>query len=306
MAFLLSAWLPTFRTYFSLFSTIAWQVMEGMLLDAVSKSMVAEGAKLVPKYGVRNSALMSLSVNALKGNPTYDKARTLSNRELSRLFPRGFSIAVVEHIVASSNQTAHLRLEECFSKYAILSTVAKNSDTYQLGCYKPPGVREVVSEAMDSKFSALLPYCEHWAEAVALECLPSNTPFAAKLALEFIDTTCYYAERMRSLGSVVEAGNILLQSRISDPFAAEPHSIGVSGGVKKGEKNDAFWQKFATTVPLSSGPHASHGMLGYEWYILRMKVGAILSLGMLSFMGEKSRSRLETKSMVRSIICGIL
>ncbi|KEG10037.1 putative dynein heavy chain [Trypanosoma grayi] len=277
--------------------------MQYAQLSSLRKKVLEEAAKLVPKYGFRDAGLVSYALEATKENEFSRDVGTLGDADFARMFPRGFPIALVEHIVVNSNNVTHRRLEECFNKAATLESVAKNSELYRTGQYKPPGVKNVVEEAMLTKFNCLMPYVKHWPEAVALEWNPVNVPFAIKNMAEFVDTTCYYAERMENLGAVIASGNVLLQSRLhcfdpNDSLNSKPNR-GCHAAFKTDEER--FWHSFSAAIPLSNGPHTREGSLSYEWYAKRTKVAAVLSLGMLSFIGEESCHHPETKAMLKCI-----
>nr|CCD12790.1 unnamed protein product [Trypanosoma congolense IL3000] len=279
--------------------------MSKEFLCAVKKALVVEGTKLVPRFGFKDNALLSMSISALSECNSFEDVKVLNRIDISTLFPRGFPVAVVEHIVEESNKTVYLGLDKSFNKSSILKAVAKNSKLYESGRYKPPSAGDVVEQAINIKFGALLPYCDHWPEAAALEYMPSNAPFAAKSLVEFVDTTCYYVERVKSLQSVIASGNILLQARVSDSFCS-PHRSNSIADVHDGSDEELFWKNFAYAVPLSSGPYIGDGFLGCGWYALRAKVAAVYGVGVLSFMGEKSGNRSETKAMVRRIVDRLL
>ncbi|RNF16453.1 putative dynein heavy chain [Trypanosoma conorhini] len=226
----------------------------------------------------------------------------MRNIDFNKLFPRGFPVALVEYIVGNTNKAVHVRLEECFNKNVILDSVARNSALYRAGQYNTPGAKNVVEEAMLAKINALAPYISHWPEAVALEWKPTNAPFAVKNLAEFVDTTCYYAERMENLGAVIASGNLLLQSRLGYSVDHIPDKrVKGDRGNQSETDEERFWRSFSSSIPLSSGPYMGEGLLSYEWYMKRTKVATVFSLAMLSFVGEEKGQYRDTRAMVKCI-----
>ncbi|PWV14502.1 putative COQ9 [Trypanosoma cruzi] len=280
--------------------------MKASFLVAVRKELLEKASELVPNYGFANASLFHTALGALQEKNEYKDNKSMADVDFAQLFPRGFPIALVEHIVENTNKAAHVRLEESFNKNTILDNVAKNSGSYQVGQYKLPGVKNVVEEAISTKIKALQPYVEYWPEAVALELKPANVPFAVKNLSEFVDNICYYAERMENLGAVIASGNLLLQSRLYYPTIHR--DLDKKGHERHQQETDEerFWRGFSSSIPLSSGPHVGGGLLNYDWYIKRTKVLTVFSLAMFSFVGEGKGYSGDTRAMIRCIIDTLL
>ncbi|ORC86273.1 putative dynein heavy chain [Trypanosoma theileri] len=274
-------------------------------MSTIKAKILEEAVKLVPKYGFVEANLLPSTLDVLKAKGEYDNKENMANLNFVQLFPRGFPIAVVEYIVDNSNKVTHQRLEKCFNKSAIFSSIVENKELYRMGYYKPPDVKKVVEEAMLTKFNTLLPYVHHWPEAVALEWNPANVPFAIKNVAEFVDTTCYYAERMENLGTVIASGNVLLQSRVFSSFNPGVHlenkNIAHHNVSSSKTEEERFWESFSLGIPLSSSPQTSGGLVNCQWYAMRTKVAAVFSMGMLSFVGEAKMNHPETKAMVKRL-----
>ncbi|KAH9597860.1 hypothetical protein LSM04_003684 [Trypanosoma melophagium] len=274
-------------------------------MGAIRARILEEAVKLVPKYGFADNNLLPSTLAVLKAKGEYNSKENMGSMDFVHLFPRGFPIAVVEYIVDNSNKATHRRLEECFNKKAIFSALVENKELYRLGYYKPPDVKKVVEEAMLTKFNILMPYLQRWPEAVALEWNPANVPFAVKSVAEFVDTTCYYAERMENLGAVIASGNVLLQSRLFSSFNSGLHlenkSITQYNNSSSKTEEERFWESFSSGIPLSSSPEKSEGLVNCHWYTMRMKVAAVFSMGMLSFLGEEKPNHPDTKAMIRRL-----
>ncbi|EKF27844.1 hypothetical protein MOQ_008419 [Trypanosoma cruzi marinkellei] len=275
--------------------------MKAPYLAAVRKELLGKASELVPNYGFANASLFHTALAALQEKDEYKGNKRIADVDFAQLFPRGFPIALVEHIVENTNKAAHLRLEERFNKNTILDYVAKNSGLYQIGQYKLPGVKNVVEEAILTKIEALVPYSEHWPEAVALELKPTNVPFAVKNLTEFVDNICYYAERMENLGAVIASGNVLLQSRLHYPPVHRVVDKKGHEGHQQETDEERFWRGFSSSIPLSSGPHLGGGLLNYGWYVKRTKVLTVFSLAMFSFVGEGKGHYRDTRAMIRCI-----
>ncbi|ESL06695.1 hypothetical protein TRSC58_05628 [Trypanosoma rangeli SC58] len=276
--------------------------MKAAYLAQFRKDLLEKAAGLVPNHGFSNVSLFPLALRAIQETDAYKDRTNTTDIDFANLFPRGFPIALVEHIVESTNKAAHMRLEECFNKDVIIDYIARNGENCQTGQYSTPGVKNVVEEAILTKINALVPYVRHWPEAVALEWKPSNAPFAVKNLAEFVDTTCYYAERMENLGAVIASGNLLLKSRLGYSTHHVPERSEKNDGKYQQETDEErFWRRFVSSIPLSTGPHMGEGLLSFEWYIKRTKVATAFSLAMFSFLGEEKNQYRDTRAILNCI-----
>ncbi|RNE95526.1 putative dynein heavy chain [Trypanosoma rangeli] len=276
--------------------------MKAAYLAQVRKDLLEKATGLVPTHGFSNVSLFPLALSAIQETDAYKERINTADIDFVNLFPRGFPIALVEYIVESTNKAVHIRLEERFNKNVIINSIARNGENCRAAQYSPPGVKNVVEEAILTKINALVPYVSHWPEAVALEWKPSNAPFAVKNLAEFVDTTCYYAERMENLGAVIASGNLLLKSRLGYSTHHFPQRSEKKDGEYQQETDEErFWRRFVSSIPLSTGPHMGEGLLSYEWYMKRTKVATVFSLAMFSFLGEEKGQYRDTRAMLNCI-----
>eukprot|EP00758_Cryptobia_borreli_P018160 Tbor_TRINITY_DN652_c0_g1::TRINITY_DN652_c0_g1_i1::g.1589::m.1589/K18587/COQ9; ubiquinone biosynthesis protein COQ9 len=174
------------------------------------------------------------------------KAAARSYPAPADIFPRGLEAALVEFIRQKSNNSTRDMLQTTYSYDTLMS-----SDT---ACAHPS---QLIEEAVTRKLVVIQPYIAHWPEAIAIEMMPSNAPYAVKDLAEFVDDVAFYAER---------AASILALRRIKQ-FAGAP-----SKEIHKGA---------IIGRPLSSGPHD-----GTPWFVERGKISGIYLSGITSMIGE--------------------
>ncbi|KAG8346196.1 hypothetical protein TRVL_02985 [Trypanosoma vivax] len=275
--------------------------MNADVSNAIRIALLKEGMLLAPTYGFKSECLFAAAKRSLSLNSNFVHFNCVNSANFAQLFPRGFPIAVIENILMKSNADSLVHLEQCFSKNAILNNVAKHTEPHKYVDFTLPSVKNVVVEAMDTKICSLVPFAPHWFEATSLECLPSNVPHAARYSIEFIDSVCYYAERVKRLKQIILSGKIVSDSGVSDfvSVSSNSRSLDDSSFIKPGA--ETVWKSFALVAPLSSAP-VRGGILDCEWYALRFKVASVFSLCMLSFLGDKSYNHKHTREMAKSII----
>lgn len=276
--------------------------MEGVFLSSVRKSILEEARRLVPMRGFNDPSVFHMALAAVRDNNTHEGMMHVDNVNFFQMFPRGFPIAIVEDIVCSTNRATHQRLEERFNKTVLLDSILKSSEVFSAGQRKVPNIRDVVEEALLTRLNILKPYKKRWAEAVALEYIPINLPATLKNVTEFVDTTCYYVERIDAFGAAIASGDKILQSPMHnflDIFPGSSNTTERHSFLQSTEER--FWRSFLSSVPLSGASHIREELFGCRWYANRAKIAATFSLAMLSFIGEDTVHYVETKEMVRSV-----
>ncbi|KAG5483212.1 hypothetical protein CUR178_04791 [Leishmania enriettii] len=224
------------------------------------------------------------------------EAENISDRTLARIFSRGFPIALVEHIVRSTNSHVQWELEAAFSKDAIIRSIDSNVDTFAQNQLLLPTEKNVAEKAIMLKVESLTPLVAHWPSAVALEYLPHNLPYTAINLAEFVDTTVYYMERVATLGELLEPARRILQSKAM--ASRIPHEVGCNGA----SQTSAFLNSFVKGISLSSGPYASHSAFNFSWYYKRAQVMLLYGAVTSSLMGDVSRNAADTRSFAKAAV----
>ncbi|KAG5483352.1 hypothetical protein LSCM1_04899 [Leishmania martiniquensis] len=251
--------------------------------------ILSEATKHARTTGFTNATLAA----SLKSIEVED----ISDRTLSRIFGRGFPIALVEHIARSANLHVHRELEAAFSKDAIIRSIDANVNAFVHNQLLLPTEKNVAEKAILSKFELLAPLAAHWPSAVALEYLPSNLPYTAINLAEFVDTTVYYMERIVTLGELLEPARRILQSKAM--ASCIPHGDAGSNGVSQ---TSAFLNNFLKGISLSSGPYADHSTFNFGWYCRRAQVALLYGAAATSFLGDASRNAADTRCFTKAAI----
>lgn len=243
----------------------------------LSNKVLSEALKWVPKYGFSNDAYQQ----ALKQLNIPHSAKLT--------WPRGFPIALAEHAIRASTITTHETLESKYSKNALVHLISKNREAFIANKLVLPKTTDVIEDALYTKVKILSPYSTKWHEAVTLEYLPSNIPYAIISLAEFADVTAYHVERIENLTKLIEPlRNVLIYKS-----KAQLPESNVSSDI-----ND-FILSFLQGLPLSSGPHVG-GLVGQlEWSLRRAKIGSLYCCAMASLMGDKSSAHIDTRTMIK-------
>ncbi|KAG5509760.1 hypothetical protein GH5_05626 [Leishmania sp. Ghana 2012 LV757] len=224
-------------------------------------------------------------------------AEDISDRTLARIFSRGFPIALVEHIVRSTNLHVQQELEAAFSKDAIIKSIDSNVHSFVQNQLLLPTEKNVAEKAILLKVEFLTPLVAHWPSAVALEYLPHNLPYTAINLAEFVDTTVYYMERVATLGELLEPARRILQSKAM--VSRIPHEeVGCNGA----SQTSAFLNSFMKGISLSSGPYSSHSAFNFSWYYKRAQVMLLYGAVTTSLMGDVSRNAADTRSFAKAAV----
>ncbi|KAG5509440.1 hypothetical protein JKF63_06750 [Porcisia hertigi] len=251
--------------------------------------ILSEAAKDVCSTGFTNAALVK-SLKSLK-------MEDISDRTLSHIFSRGFPIALVEHIVKSTNAQVQQELESAFNKDSIIQRIDSNVDAFVQNRLLLPTEQNVVERAILSKVQLLTPLVKHWPSAVALEYLPSNVPYTLLNVAEFVDTTAYYMERVVKLGELLELARRTLQSKAMASHIQ--HGEASSNDISP---TSAFLKAFLQGVPLSSGPYGGHSALDMGWYFKRAQIALLYGTAITSLLGDISRNAVDTQSLTRAAV----
>ncbi|CAJ1020236.1 hypothetical protein Q4I30_002191 [Leishmania utingensis] len=250
--------------------------------------ILSEATKHVRTTGFTNATLAA-SLKSIGGE--------VSDRALSHIFNRGFPIALVEHIVKSSNLCVQHELETAFNKEAIIKSIDSNLDAFVENRLLLPTEKNIAERAILSKVEFLLPLAQHWPSAVALEYLPSNLPYTVINLAEFVDTTVYYMERTATLGELLEPARRILQSK-----AMASHLQYGERGMNGASSASSFLRNFLHGIALSSGPYADHSTLNLRWYYKRAQVGLLYGVATTSLLGDVSRNAADTRSLTKAVV----
>ncbi|GET87135.1 hypothetical protein, conserved [Leishmania tarentolae] len=251
--------------------------------------ILSEAAKHVHTTGFTNAALAA-SLKAIE-------AEDITDRTLSQIFNRGFPIALVEHIVKSTNLRVQQELESVFNKDAIIKSISSNVDAFVQNRLLLPTEKMIAERAILSKVDLLMPLAGHWPNAVALEYLPSNLPYTVINLAEFVDTTVYYMERAATLGDLLEPARRILGSKA------------MASRIQHGEidrngtsPTSAFLKNFLADISLSSGPYADSSALNVGWYCKRARFALVYGAVTTSLLGDVSRNAGDTRSLTKAAV----
>lgn len=252
--------------------------------------ILAEAAKHVRETGFTNAALST----ALR---SFDHAEA-NDGTLSHIFSRGFPIALVEHIVRTTNSQVQRHLEATYSKEAILTSIDSNMDAFVHDRLLLPTEKTVAEDAVLAKVRLLQPLANHWPNAVVLEYLPSNLPYTVINLAEFIDTTAFYMERVTALRELLEPARRMLQSKAM----ASHIRYTDTGAATEDSSTAAMLRGFIQGIPLSSGPHAGDGSFNLSWYSKRARLAVLYGAATTSLLGDVSRNAAETRALTKAAV----
>ncbi|KAK7201653.1 hypothetical protein NESM_000230200 [Novymonas esmeraldas] len=251
--------------------------------------LLSEAAKHVRATGFTNTALIAALESA--------EAKDINDRVLHQLFSRGFPIALVEHVVKSTNAQVHRELETSFNKDAIVKSIDANVDAFVQDRLILPSEKRVAEAAVLAKLELLRPLAHHWPHAVALEYLPQNLPYTVINLTEFVDTTVHYMERVATLRELLEPARRFLQSK-----AMASHIQHRERETADESPTVAFLRSFLQGVPLSTGPYASNSEFNSGWYLKRAQVTFLYGTATTSLLGDMSRNATDTRSLTKAAL----
>lgn len=251
--------------------------------------ILSEAAKHAPTTGFTNATL-AVSLKSIG-------AEDITDRTLSHIFSRGFPIALVEHIVKSTNLHVQQKLESAYNKDAIIKSIDSNVDAFVQNRLLLPTEKDVAEKAILSKLELLIPLAEHWPSAVALEYLPANLPYTVINVAEFVDTTVYYMERAATLGELLEPARRILRSKAM-ASRIQSGEVDSNGALP----TSAFFKSFLKGIPLSSGPYASPSALNMRWYCKRAQVALVYGAVTTSLLGDASPNAADTRSLTKAAV----